>query len=950
MSAELSLQSLLNWLNDSLGEYAGLVIAGAISLKDALLVVATRAQLALEKCLNPTTGMVAVSMGSELVQALLDAERCFADLSIACYNSPRECVISGPLSTIRLFMQYIANEGSAKVTQLDVLYGYHSSAMSAIRNDLMVMSRKLEFHPLRLPFISTVLGEIIMPGDETFPPQDYFARHCVGPVRLTEAVESYLGSSIFCNSMVYLEIGPHLTVSGLLQSYPALSGATFVGSLRRNQESSVSLSIALATLYVSNSSVDWRNTFRDMGPATCISLPCYPFTCREFWTPYVEENILPSLLSGRTKYSLLQNWSQYPGKDVVGTAIFQTPIEVLRYYIKGHRVGGIPLCPASVYLELAYAAIHLSFEYLTQPLDDDNIVLRQLCFLNPLTWKSTGEDSHVELSIAVTAPTGTFSVESRTSESAMRTIHAKGTYEILPVSKVREFLDSFQPLVERSIDNLLHPESGDTPDTFSTRTTYEVIFPRVVEYSKPFRTLRSLTISSGGMEATAVMQLNPPCETGLFVIDPIFLDTLLHVAGFLSNLRGDLEDAYICNEIGAIHVVPDHFVDRTASFIVYCKISHLPSQNCTIGETYVRRTGSNKSLVAYVEGIRFQRVRLSGLKAGLAAVSGQCISTTPASQSAGGDTAVSFSHSQHTVYNVIARICEMELEDISLDHDFEQLGIDSLMRQELSSELSKAFPALTYKFQELSRCNIVKDLVDIILEADVIASSRNHLRDDPPRTPISSGPTYLSSSATLVHHWGNTKSPVRRILANVLDMDEGSINDDSELDRIGLDSFASIEALHALRRDYNLEAPGNVFSGSRTVRDVEHQILRLEPSFLPSTSPGWPISSRLAQNPFKKMCDALSINKPLVLLQGISSKLPPLILIHDGSGLTISYERLTSLNRRVWAVSNPHFSTSDTWSSVVDMARFYVDLIFNEIEGPMIVGGQCFIDNVVVAS
>ena len=299
----------------------------------------------------------------------------------------------------------------------------------------------------------------------------------------------------------------------------------------------------------------------------------------------------------------------------------------------------------------------------------------------------------------------------------------------------------------------------------------------------------------------------------------------------------------------------------------------------------------------------------------------------------------SFNHSQHVVYDVIARICEMELEDISLDHDFEQLGIDSLMRQELSSELSKAFPALAYRFQELSRCNIVKDLVDIILEANVITSPRVHFRDDPPRTPISSEPTYLSSSATLVYHCDNTKSPVRRILANVLDMDEGSINDDSELDHIGLDSFASIEALHALRRDYNLEAPGNVFSGSRTVRDVEHQILKLEPSFLPSSSPRWSISGRLAQNPFKKMCDALSVNKPLVLLQGISSKLPPLILIHDGSGLTISYERLTNLNRRVWAISNPHFSTSDTWSSVVEMARFYADLIFNEIEGPMIVGG-----------
>lgn len=920
-----------------------------ISLKDALLIVATRARLVLKKCAKLTTGMVAISLSPEVVQTLLNAERCFADLSIACFNSPRECVVSGPLSAIRRFMQHIDNENPAKTTQLDALYGYHSSAMSAITDDLVIMSQKLKINPTQLPFISAALGKIVMPGDETFPPQDYFARHCVEPVRFTGAVESYLGSSIFCKSAVYLEVGPHPTVLGLLRSFPALSGAKFVGSLRKCQEPSVSLPIALATVYVSNCSVDWRNAFRDMGSATCIDLPPYPFACREFWTPYVEESISSSLLPRRTKYSLLRNWSQYPGKGVDRMAIFETPLEDLQYYIKGHRVGGIPLCPASVYLELAYAAIHLSFEYLTRPSDDDNFVLRQLYFLNPLTWKSTGEDPYVELSIAVGASKGAFSVKSRASEAAVKIIHAKGTYDIRPISETREFLASFQLVVERSIDSLLHPESGNTPDTFSARTTYEVVFPRVVEYSKAFHTLRSLTISSDGMEATAVMQLGPTYEAGQFVVNPLFLDTLLHIAGFLSNLRGNLEDAYICNEIGAIHVLPDYFVDRTASFTVYCKISNFPNQNCTIGETYARKMGSDKLVVAYLEGIRFQRVRLSGLKAGLATISGRCPSLAPPLQSAEGGTMTCFNQSKDEIYNIIARVCAMEPEDILLDHHFDQLGIDSLMRQQLSYELSKAFPAFAYNSQELSRCNIVKDLVDIVLAASAIAPPKNHFYTKSPRTPISLAPSYLSSSATLVHHWDNTSSPVRRILANVLDMDEGTINDDSELDHIGLDSFASMEALHALQREYNLEAPRSVFSGSRTVRDVEHQILKLEPSYLPSTSPGWSIPGRLAQNSFEKMCDALSVNKPLSLLQGVSSKLPPLILIHDGSGLTISYERLSSLNRRVWAISNPRFSTSDPWSGVVEMARFYADLIFNEIEGPMIVGGQSFICNVVVA-
>jgi hypothetical protein len=34
----------------------------------------------------------------------------------------------------------------------------------------------------------------------------------------------------------------------------------------------------------------------------------------------------------------------------------------------------------------------------------------------------------------------------------------------------------------------------------------------------------------------------------------IFVDTLLHVAGFVANMQGGANDAYICSEVSAVKV------------------------------------------------------------------------------------------------------------------------------------------------------------------------------------------------------------------------------------------------------------------------------------------------------------------------------------------------------------------------------------------------------------
>ncbi|EHK98675.1 putative Polyketide synthase PksR [Glarea lozoyensis 74030] len=67
----------------------------------------------------------------------------------------------------------------------------------------------------------------------------------------------------------------------------------------------------------------------------------------------------------------------------------------------------------------------------------------------------------------------------------------------------------------------------------------------------------------------------------------------------------------------------------------------------------------------------------------------------------------------------------------------------------------------------------------------------------------------------------------------------------------------------------------------------------------------------------------------------------PLVLIHDGGGTIFPYVRLGSLNRDVWAIHDPNWSTSELYEGGLDeMAGVYIDFIKNVgIRGSILLGG-----------
>ncbi|KAJ7636736.1 acyl transferase/acyl hydrolase/lysophospholipase [Roridomyces roridus] len=187
----------------SLGEYAALVTAGVITLKDALLLVAHRVRLMVQKCTANSTGMIAVNSNPEEILQLL---RGFPELNIACYNSPVDCVVAGPLAQLEALKARLVG---CKSVMLPMPFGCHSAAMTPLLDELTVLAGRISIQSPTIPVVSNVHGDVVLPGDASIFTADYFSRHEI---------------------VAWIELGPHTTCLPMLKANPAVTTETTIMS------------------------------------------------------------------------------------------------------------------------------------------------------------------------------------------------------------------------------------------------------------------------------------------------------------------------------------------------------------------------------------------------------------------------------------------------------------------------------------------------------------------------------------------------------------------------------------------------------------------------------------------------------------------------------------------------------------------------------------------------
>lgn len=193
----------------SLGEYAALVAAGALTLHDGAHLVRIRGQL-MQDAAPPGTGAMAAVIGAEdaLVKEVCVEASGSQVVVPANYNSPGQIVIGGDADAVDRAVALLAERGVRKVVKLAVSVPSHTPLMREAANRLSETMNGLAWREPSLPIVQNVDADIRQ-GTQSI--RDALVRQLYLPVRWTDCVQALAARGVTRIG----ECGPGKVLTGL---------------------------------------------------------------------------------------------------------------------------------------------------------------------------------------------------------------------------------------------------------------------------------------------------------------------------------------------------------------------------------------------------------------------------------------------------------------------------------------------------------------------------------------------------------------------------------------------------------------------------------------------------------------------------------------------------------------------------------------------------------------
>jgi iterative type I PKS product template protein len=906
-----------------------------------------------EKCQVGASGMY--------VARVMDTRKLFEcmeglDVSVACYQTSTDFVLAGKTEDLEILRKKLYAIGEMRHQFVGLPLGFHSAYMGPALEDFAKVTKNVLVRPPTIPVVSTVLDTVVRPGTvDVFTP-DYFVRHLRMPVLFVQAA-SRLVEELGAPDL-WLELGPTALFLSSIATLPQLArpGAAkprFLPSLKRTESPWFTMTTTLASLYHTDLPIRWREIFthRQLPSPRVVDLPSYPFQTTDFWTSYQSSCCDHTHgTSGHStgtleEYALLKRQTQAPSWMNGRVAVYETPAVELAKFIEGHMVAGHALCPASVYTELGLAAVKSS----TIP-SSGIFVLSELEFTKPFVYLHGSRQTLVTVATAIDGGLGTFNVCSKSTRDGEEELHCRGRYRIetmdeAALSALARAYNDVVPYITSLSSTSRDGIQGREKEVFSRRTVYDLLFPRVVVYSKDYQTIQSFTVSSDSSEGYATLRLPSDHDRGNFAAHPIFVDSVLQVAGFLANMQGGVRDVHICDAVGSIRILVDA-VDYDAGYGAYSKsVSFVEGgADVVVCEVVVVKLGGEvkeaPEVVAQAKGVRFRKLQLDSLVRRLRPVPAAPDTTVQATPPPSRPLirrakAASFSlldlppppfkvPVNHTpeVIKIIATACGVNPTMVTPSSDLRSLGVDSLLLMEITYKLQKS-SAISFRCSSsaLALCHTVADVISLI-------PSR-------PGSPVTVRKRACSTVSLLAI---SEEENIHHLLADTLGVEKSELGVTDDLGSHGLDSLSATEVLRALKEELNVSLPEDFFETYRTVAQVQAQIWQHSAAHAARAPTRTRISSSGSSIPSLVSVDSIA---SVDLCLPVAACAAPLFMIHDGSGLTNSYEQMGDIGRPFYGIKDPHFGTRESWADVSSMGREYARVIGGQSDGgPVILGGM----------
>lgn len=551
-------------LGHSVGEVAAAWASGALSLKQAILVIHHRSQA---QGLTKGCGrMAAVGLAGEELDKLLTSLRTLSVIEVAGDNSPNSATVAGKQEDLALLEVELIKQGKF-YRLLDLDYAFHSQQMDVVEEKLITSLSELDPNPEKIDFISTVTGAYL---SGTALDTNYWWKNIRQPVRFKDAINCSLKQGV----NVFVEIGTHSILRGYInECVKKENAATLVlDTLKRNQDSESRLHNSALKIVLSGCSVDDAKIFPIQGKHT--SLPTYPWQRKYHWYPLTPEG--SNLVNRKREHPLLG----YQLKD--SDIIWENNIDTTELpYLADHVVDNAIVLPAAAYVEMALAASSL--------------------------WEKT-ESHHIEM---LEIPTPILLDPGKSKKVRFHLDPNDGSFHISSRDRLSQddwVQNATGRLMGRSFKKKVIPrEITHSCNAVYTSSDEHYSLASMVglEYGPSFQAVTKV-ISSANY-ATATLNLPSSIENGIekYHLHPSLLDsafqTLVDICK--SSITSGQHEALIPIQIGSLHLLQTH-TNHVKSIRV--EIIH-QSPRSVVADFYLM--GDCNTLIALLQRCRFRQVQ-----------------------------------------------------------------------------------------------------------------------------------------------------------------------------------------------------------------------------------------------------------------------------------------------------------------------------------------------------
>jgi len=190
----------------SLGEYAALVAAGALSFAAALQIVSARGREMTRVSMDDNGAMAAVSAPIGEVERILQDVPGY--VVIANINSPLQSVIGGATAAVDAALQAFQSAGFQAV-RIPVSHAFHTKIVAPASGPLREVIARLGVSSPRIPVIANVTGQEYPRDPEAI--MDMLATQVASPVQFIRSMQTIYAAGV----RVLIESGPKRVLTAL---------------------------------------------------------------------------------------------------------------------------------------------------------------------------------------------------------------------------------------------------------------------------------------------------------------------------------------------------------------------------------------------------------------------------------------------------------------------------------------------------------------------------------------------------------------------------------------------------------------------------------------------------------------------------------------------------------------------------------------------------------------